>query len=135
MALAFVDTNIFVRHLTGDDPDQSPRATAFLARVERGEMRVSTNDTVIFETVFTLERVYKQPKAAIRASFLPLLEIPSIVLPGKRALRTVFDLYVNLNLPFADAYHAVHMQRRKLTEVVSFDQHFDRIPGLTRVEP
>ncbi len=133
--LAFVDTNIFVRHLTGDDPDQSPRATAYLRRVEKGELRVYTNDTVVFETVFTLERHYKQPKDKIRDTFLPLLELPSIILPGKRSLRKVFDLYVSLNLPFADAYHAVHMQRNKLTHIVSFDGHFDRVPGLQRQEP
>ena len=135
MMLAFVDTNIFVRHLTGDDPDQSPRATAYLRRVEKGELRVYTNDTVVFETVFTLERHYKQPKDKIRDTFLPLLELPSIILPGKRSLRKVFDLYVSLNLPFADAYHAVHMQRNKLTHIVSFDGHFDRVPGIQRLEP
>ena len=135
MVLAFVDTNIFVRHLTGDDPDQSPRATAYLRRVEKGELRVYTNDTVVFETAFTLERHYKQPKDKIRDAFLPLLELPSIILPGKRSLRKVFDLYVSLNLPFADAYHAVHMQRNKLTHIVSFDGHFDRVPGLQRLEP
>lgn len=135
MALAFVDSNILVRHLTGDDPDHSPRATAYLRRVENGELRVYTNDTVVFEVVFTLERRYKQPKDKILDALLPLLELPSFILPGKRSLRKVFDLYVNLNLPFADAYHAVHMQRHRLTEVVSFDRHFDRIAGITRIEP
>ncbi|MBA3948130.1 MAG: type II toxin-antitoxin system VapC family toxin [Herpetosiphonaceae bacterium] len=135
MAPPFVDTNIFVRHLTGDHPDQSPRATAYLKRVETGELRVYTNDTVVFETVFTLEKHYKEPKVRIRDALLPLLELPAIVLPGKRSLRKVFDLYVNLNIPFADAYHAIHMEHNKLSEIVSFDRHFDHIPGITRVEP
>jgi len=42
---------------------------------------------VIFETVFTLERTYKQSKEAIRNTFLPLIELPGIVLPGKCHLR------------------------------------------------
>ncbi len=135
MALPFLDTNILLRHLLADHPEHSPRATAFLTRVERGELQVRTADTVVFETVFTLQRHYHQPKDAIRDALLPLLELPGIVLPGKRRYRKVFDLYIQLNVPFADAYHAVLVERLKLDSIVSFDRDFDRVPGITRVEP
>jgi len=68
----FIDTNIFLRHLRGDHPDMSPRAQALLERIERQELKARTADTVVFETVYTLQRGYKQPKAAIRDAFLPL---------------------------------------------------------------
>jgi predicted nucleic acid-binding protein len=134
MTLSFLDTNIFLRHLLQDDPDHSPKASAFLKRIEAGEVKVRTSDTVIFETVFTLQKVYRRPKAAIRDSFLPLLELPGIVLPQKRRYRKVFSLYVDENLPFADAYHAVLMEQLTLTEIVSFDTDFDKIKGITRVK-
>lgn len=134
-AIPFVDTNVFLRHLRADHAYFSPRATAFFDRVERGALRVRTADTVVFETVFTLERLYRQPKPAIRDALLPLLELPGVVLPGKRRLRRVFDYYVNNNLSFADAYHAVLAQDLNLSEIVSFDRGFDRIPGLRRIEP
>ena len=132
---SFLDANIFLRHLRQDHPDFSPRATAYLARVERGELKVRTADTVIFETVFTLQRAYRQPKAAIRDTFLPLIELPGIILPGKRRYRKVFTYYVDANISFADAYHAVMMEGLKLKEIVSFDRDFDRIPTIRRVEP
>lgn len=135
MAMPFLDTNILLRHLLADHPQQSPKATALLTRIERGELRVRTADTVIFEAVFTLERHYRRPKAEIREALLPLIELPGIVLPGKRRFRRVFDRYVGLNLPFADAYHAVLMEHLKLSEIVTFDQNFDAIPGIKRVEP
>jgi predicted nucleic acid-binding protein len=78
--------------------------------------------------------VYHRPKAAIRDSFLPLIELPGIVLPSKRRYRKVFSLYVESNLPFADAYHAVLMEQLNLTEIVSFDTDFDKIKGITRVK-
>jgi predicted nucleic acid-binding protein len=80
--LPFLDTNIFLRHLRQDHAEFSPRATALLHRIEQGYLKVRTADTVIFETVFTLERVYGQPKEAIRDAFLPLIELPGIVLPA-----------------------------------------------------
>ena len=57
-------------------------------------------------------------------------------LPGKRAYRQVFDLWVSQpRLSFADCYHVVFVQRHKLAAIVTFDQDFDRVPGLTRREP
>lgn len=135
MTLPFLDTNVLLRHLLQDDPEQSPLATAYLGRLERGEVRVRTSDVVVFETVFTLQRRQGQPRRAIRDELLPLLDLPGIVLPGKRRFRRVFDLYVRLDLAFADAYHAVQMERLGIDQVVTFDQEIDRVPGLRRVSP
>lgn len=135
MAVQFLDSNVILRHLLGDHPEHSPRATAYLGRVEQGEIRVRTADTVIFEVVFTLQRQYHQPKSRIREALLPLIELPGILLPGKRRFRRVFDFYVDLNLSFADAYHAVLMEQLKLDEIVTFDREFDRLSDIKRWEP
>src|SRR5437763_2029595 len=80
MARPFLDANVLLRHLLQDQPQQSPRATAYLERIERGELEVRTADVVIFETVFTLQRQYRHPKAMIRDVLLPLVDLPGIVL-------------------------------------------------------
>ena len=131
----FLDTNVFLRHLLGDDPKQSPRATGFFQRVERNELRARTSEIVVFEVVFTLQRRLRLSKEAIRDSVLPLLELPGLILPRKRRFSDVFDLYVDHNIAFADAYHAVLMKQAGLTEIVSFDREFDRLPGIRRIEP
>ena len=92
-------------------------------------------DTVIFEAVFTLQRSYHIPKSDIAAALLPLIELPGMVLAGKRRFRAAFDYYVNLNISFGDAYHAALMQNLKLTEIVSFDRELERIPNITHLEP
>jgi predicted nucleic acid-binding protein len=135
MALLFLDTNIFLRHFLQDDPDHSPGASAFLKRVEDGSIKVRTSETVIFETAFTLQKGYRREKSVIRDGLLPLIELPGVVLPHKRRYRKVFSLYVENNLPFADAYHAVLMEQLNLTEIVTFDRDFDHVPGITRREP
>jgi predicted nucleic acid-binding protein len=135
MTLSFLDTNIFLRHLLQDDPNHSPRSSAFLKCIEAVEAKVRTSDTVIFETVFTLQKGYRQPKQAISDALLPLIELPGIMLPSKRRYRKVFSLYVDENLPFADAYHAVLMEQLNLTEIVTFDTDFDKIKGISRIKP
>jgi predicted nucleic acid-binding protein len=131
----FLDTNNFLRHLLGDDPAQSPRATAYFQAIDQGLRTARISDIVIFEVVFTLECGYRRSKSEIQSAVLPLLEMPSIVLPRKRKFREVFGLYIEKNISFADAYHAVMMRKLELTEIVSFDRDFDRIPAVTRVEP
>lgn len=135
-ALRLVETNVFLRHILADHAEHSPRATAYVARIERGDLIVRTSDTIIFETVFTLEKFYIVPRAEIRDAVLPLLALRGIRLPGKRAYRRVFDLYVTRpSLSFADCYHAVLVARLRLPAIVSFDRGFDRVPGIIREEP
>jgi uncharacterized protein len=131
----FLDTNIFLRHLLGDNPAQSPRATAYFQAIDQGLRKARISDIVVFEVVFTLERGYRRSKTEIQSAVLPLLELPGMLLPRKRKFREVFRLYIDKNISFADAYHAVMMRKLNLSEIVSFDRDFDRIPAVTRVEP
>jgi len=39
------------------------------------------------------------------------------------------------DVSIVDAYHAALMADIGLTEIYSFDPHFDRAPGITRLEP
>ncbi|MDQ6832211.1 MAG: PIN domain-containing protein [Chloroflexota bacterium] len=135
MALAFLDANILVRHFTQDNMRHSPKASAFLREIALRNQRVRLIDTVVFETGFLLERSYKHPMSTIRANVLSLLTLPGLVLPGKDRFRRVFDYYVDLNIPVADGYHAVIMEDEGITDIVTFDRKFDRVPSIRRVEP
>jgi predicted nucleic acid-binding protein len=134
MAEPFVDTNIFVRHLVQDHLRLSAKASAILSRVEQGDLVVRTTDTVIFETVFTLSSVYRMSRSDLVAGLSPLIELPGVVLPGKEMFRAAFDLFLSTSIGFADCYHATVMRRLGLTEVLSFDRDFDKLPGITRRE-
>ncbi len=134
--LPFLDANIILRHLLQDLPDQSPRATAFIRRIEAGELTVRTTDTVIFEAVFVLERTYKVPRPTIRDTLQPLIFLPGVILRGKHRYRRVFTLYcAYTKLSFADCTHVAVMESLGLTDLVSFDRGFDQVPTVTRREP
>ncbi len=135
MALPFLDTNILVCHFTQDNPAQSPRASAYLQQIEDGTIRAHTEPTVIFETVYLLEKQYRIPRIIVHDGILALLDLPGIVIPGKKRLRDAFALYIERNLPFADAYHIAVMRAEGLNEIVTFDREFDRITGILRIEP
>lgn len=130
-AVAFVDTNVLVRHLTGDPPDMAQRATACLR--ESGPLLLV--DLVVAELVYVLASVYERPRDAIAATLRALLALPSVqALDTDLLLRTV-ELYEHERLGFADAYLVAAAERSGVGVIVSFDRSIDRVATVTRVEP
>ncbi len=109
-------------------------ATAVIDRIEGGCPPGTNLGIVIFETVYTLERTYKQSREQIAFALLPIIDLPGIILPGKRYYRRIFVHYCARPLGFADAYHVVLMQRLRLDQILSFDTDFDHVPGISRRE-
>jgi predicted nucleic acid-binding protein len=59
-----------------------------------------------------------------------------MILPGKQIYPRVFEWYVeHRRLSFADCYHAALVERQGLPALISFDQDFDRLPTIRRIEP
>ncbi|MHB0868835.1 MAG: PIN domain-containing protein [Chloroflexota bacterium] len=137
MTASFLDTSVFLRHLTADDPVRSPACLALLQAIERGETSVWTSELVIAEMVFVLssKRGYNLGRETIRDLLLPLIELPRLKLPHKRLYRRVFDLFASLPIDYVDAYHAALIENREQPELYSYDTHFDRIAGIKRMEP
>ena len=99
-------------------------------------MRVRITDTVVFETAYVLEGPYGWGREPIRAALTPVIAFDGVILPDKEIYPDVFALYVSRrSLSFADCYHAVLSQHLGCTAFISFDRGFDRIPGITRIEP
>jgi predicted nucleic acid-binding protein len=133
--MRFLDTNILLRYFTRDDEAKAQKALALLQRIERGEERVETSLPVIFETVFTLQRYYRMPLPRIKELMLPILQLRGLRLPSKNLCIAALDLFVEHNISYVDAFNAAYLQARSTTEVYSWDTDFDRIEGITPIEP
>ncbi|TVR76876.1 MAG: PIN domain-containing protein [Sphaerobacteraceae bacterium] len=133
--MRFLDTNVFLRYLVADLPDQSPRSTELFLAIEQGEEQVQTSQVVILEVVFTLQRFYRLSLVDIRDQFLPVVQLPGIRLDQKEFLEPAFDLAILKNIGFQEALNVVIMQHLGLSEVYSWDRHFDRVVGIQRIEP
>ena len=85
--------------------------------------------------MFTLERGYKIGKPAIRDAIRALLDEPNLLLAGKARWHRVLDIYVERRVSLGDAQQIELMAHMGLREIITFDEDFDRIPGITRIEP
>jgi uncharacterized protein len=135
MATCFLDTNILLRYLSGDNQQMAEQALNLLLRVERGEEKVITSSLVIFETIFTLQSFYKVPRQQIKEQVLPIISLKGIHLSDKSVFYKALDLYVTKNISFADAYNAAYMISEEVFNIYSWDKDFDKIDGITRLEP
>lgn len=129
MASLFVDTNVFLRFLTNDDPAKAKRAETLFRDALRGKVKLATSLLVIAEIVWTLESFYKLEKPDIAEKVEKILNTPNLHCPEAPLLFMALDIYVHANIDFVDAYNAFHMKEQGLTEILTYDRkHFTRIP-------
>jgi predicted nucleic acid-binding protein len=128
---AFVDTNIIIRHLTGDPPDLAARATAFLA----ASRELLLADLIVAETVYVLESFYEVPRAEVAELTRAVVAFPAMRTLNPALLLRSVEVYETCGVDFAEAYLAASAEVAGVAQVASFDRSLDRVPSITRVEP
>lgn len=137
MESQFVDTNIFLRHLTKDDPVTAPACFALFKKAARDEISLVTADWIIAEVVYMLssKAVYNLPALEIKHRLQPILSIRNLKFENKDLVLHALDLFASLNIDFEDCLTVAHMERQQLEKLYSYDHHFDRVNSVTRLEP
>lgn len=128
---AFVDSNVLVRHLTGDPPDQARRATACLRNAEE----LILVDLVVAEIVYVLESVYEVDRERVATLVRAILGFPAIVVLDALVLLRALEIYEGHRVHFAESYLAACAERSGVGGVTSFDQAIDRVGSVRRLEP
>jgi predicted nucleic acid-binding protein len=131
----FVDTNIFLRYLTKDDPSKYERCRTMFKKTLEGEIAISTSGMVIAELIWTLLSYYKVPKAEVIEKVSVILGTENLFIPEKDVLADALVLYARKNIDFIDAYNAVFMKYHGLRQIYSYDEDFEMIEDVERKEP
>lgn len=111
-----VDTNVVVRYLIGDDPEQAARARA---AIDAGPVFVST--TVVLECDWVLRSVYGFAGEEVAAALRAFAGLPSVSVESPAMLAEALD-HAAAGMDLADALHlgaAVHCEA-----MLTFDRHF-----------
>lgn len=131
----FVDTNMFIRFLTEDDPVQTDAAERFFKSVKEGKEQVQTSVLVIVEIVWVLESIFKKSKAEITDMVQKIINTPNLLVEQRDTLLQALEIYTEKNIDFVDAYHAAYLKFSEDAIIYSFDQDFDKIEWIERREP
>jgi len=135
--MQFIDANIILRFLTRDDLAKAERVKVLLERADRGETELTTSESVICELVFVLcsPRLYNLSRERVRTLLIPIVSLKGLKLPNRSLYLRAIDLFAATSVDFVDALAVAHMEARKVTEVYSYDKHFDGVSGIRRLEP
>lgn len=128
---AFVDTNVLVRHLTGDPAAMAERATALLA----SEPELYLADLVVAETVYVLESFYKAPRDQVATVMRSLIALRSMITVDQTLLFRAIEVYEVDRLDFAEAYLVACAESTGIGRIASFDRTIDRVQTVERIEP
>jgi predicted nucleic acid-binding protein len=128
---AFVDTNVLIRHLTGDPPDLAARATRYLATADELLMP----DLILAEVAYVLESFYETPRAQVATTLRAVLAFPAIRVVDDDLLHRTVEVYEVHRLDFADAYLVASAERTGIGVIASFDRTIDRVATIRRDEP
>jgi len=132
----FADTNLFLRLLTNDVPEQVDAFVDLLKKAADGEFQFVINPLVIAEIVWTLESYYQQPKSRIQAQILAILNTPGLDVADSDLVLQAIHGYVEKNVDFIDAFNAAWMQQQGIISVCTFDEkHFKRFEGIHTLVP
>ncbi len=110
------DTNVVVRLLTGDEPDQSARAHALFRSNE-----IWIAKTVLLETEWVLRSVYRFSPEETFEALRKLAGLPNVRLEDEAAVVQAIGR-AQEGMDLADSLHLA--SREPGTEFVSFDERF-----------
>jgi predicted nucleic acid-binding protein len=128
---AFLDTNVVVRHLTGDPPEMAARATAYL----QSETDLFLTDLVAAETVYVLESFYETPRGQAAQAVRSLVAFESVLCVDPALLLRAIEVYEMERVDFVEAYLVASAESTGIGRIASFDRSLDRAHSVERIEP
>jgi len=130
-AVGFLDTNVLVRHFTGDPPEMAQRASRCL----RESRALFVPDLVLAETAYVLARRYRAPRSKVAGALRAVLAFPSVRTVDRHVSYRAIEVYELHRLDFADAYLVAVAEASGAGSVVSFDNDIDKVGTVIRIEP
>lgn len=132
----FVDTNLFIRYLTNDDPEKAEKVGELLKQAEQGTVKLITAEIVIAEIVWVLESFYELDKTRISEMLEAILSTPGLEVLNKKPVEKAIEYYAQNNIDFVDAYIVALMNKLNISGIYSFNKkHLKKMESIQRLEP
>jgi predicted nucleic acid-binding protein len=137
VTVPIIDANLIVRLVTGDDPLKQVAVAHLFRSVGRGNLRVRIPVATVVDAVFVLTspRMYGLDRARVSRELVALLEHQRVEMDNKPTVLFALELFGRHRIDFGDACVAAEAMMLGNGDVYSYDHDFDRIPGITRIEP
>ncbi len=130
-----LDTNILVRYLVRDDPEQARTARRFMESRCTEETPGWIDRIVLCELVWVLEGAYGYDRGAIAEVLEHLLRTAELEFDAVERVWQALRAYRDRGMDFADALIVFSNLDAGCEETVTFDQRMSRLAGTRLLEP
>jgi predicted nucleic acid-binding protein len=137
MSFPYIDTDVIIRLLTGDDPKKQAAASTLFERVEQGQLTIAAPDTVIADAVFVLSspKLYHVSRVELKELLTPLVRLPHFRVQNQQSVLRALEIYASTKLDFGDTMIIASMEQQGSRTLYSYDTDFDRCQDITRQAP
>jgi predicted nucleic-acid-binding protein len=122
-----VDTNVLLRFLTGDIPEQQEQARQWFKKAEQGKWTLVIKPLVVAETAFVLESFYKLDRKEIADALEVFLAQKWLQVEERSVLVGLWNWY-RKNFHFVDSY-LLAWKKINSAEILSFDSQVQKESG------
>ncbi len=135
--MQFVDTNVLLRYLTGDDSEQSPKAFEYFQRVQGNVIDAMLFEGVIVEAIQVLEsrRYFASQRDTIAFGMKSIIGLPRLHIHDRDRHLQALDIYAESMIDYVDCLLIAAARNEGTGQIASFDRDFDRFDDIVRVEP
>lgn len=116
-----LDTNVLVRFLVGDDPDQASRAASLFARATAEGERLFVAQIVVCELVWVLGFAYDKTRSEIAAGLETLLRSRQLQFEDVDQIQAALERFAAGEGDLADWLIWEHSRSAGVERVVTFD--------------
>jgi predicted nucleic-acid-binding protein len=125
-----VDTNVLVRFLVGDDPEQESRAASLFIRATADGERLFVPQIVVCELVWVLSQAYERSRSQIAAGLETLLRARQLTFEDVDLIRAALERFAAGDGDLADWLIRERSRAAGSDRVVTFDGRMLRSPEL-----
>lgn len=125
-----LDTNVVLRLLLNDAPEQNARLDALFAEFGGEPESLLLTDVVLAEVIWTLRGAYRQDKAAQLVALRSLLGEPAFAFENRTAVQHAVDLFDQVACGFADCLVTAKHAQLGCGFTATFDRAMRKITGV-----
>lgn len=128
-----LDTNVLVRYLVRDDPEQAPRADRLITRETSAESPAFVSLVALCEVVWVLRGAFRMSRSQIADTIDRLLQTVELRLERSTLVAEALELYRGSEADFADCVIGLVNQGAGCGETVTIDRAAAGLAGFRAI--
>lgn len=142
--IKLVDSNVFIhafikpkKNITSKETEIKKKSMEIVKNIQKGKFKVLLTTAQIFEVVNIIESWLGHEASKDMVDFIITRHNVKIYPVSQKDLENALEVseqYKSNKIGFNDCVTYVVMKNSEISEILSFDKHFDQFPDITRLE-